>query len=80
MLRYRCHMGHVFTADAVLFTQGEEIEKLLGTLQRSHQERAAPARRMADRERARNYEKDASLVRELLRSGFAGTAADTNDG
>jgi two-component system chemotaxis response regulator CheB len=93
MLRYRCHVGHAFTADAVLSTQEEEIEKLLGMLQRSHQERAALARRMADRERARNrdnladhlekrasdYEEDALLVRELLRSGFAGAAADTND-
>jgi two-component system chemotaxis response regulator CheB len=94
MLRYRCHVGHAFTADAVLSTQGEEIERLLGTLQRSHQERAALARRMADRERARNrdnladhlekragdYEEDALLVRELLRSGFAGPAGSPERG
>src|SRR5262249_31509251 len=53
MLRYRCHLGHAFTADAVLATQGKEVEKLLGTLQRSHQKRAALARRMAEVERAR---------------------------
>lgn len=92
MLRFRCHVGHAFTADAVLTAQGEEIDKLLGTLQRSHQERAALARRMADRERAgerhnladqfekraREYEEDAQLVLELMRNGFAGKAGATN--
>src|SRR5262249_20652305 len=85
MLRFRCHVGHAFTADAVLSAQGEEIERMLGTLQRSHQERAALARRMAEQERvgerhnlaeqlerrAREYEEDAELVFELMRSGFA---------
>jgi two-component system chemotaxis response regulator CheB len=93
MLRYRCHVGHAFSADAVLSAQGEETDKLLGTLQRSHQERAALARKMADRERARkrdnladhlekrarDYEEDALLVRELLRSGFADSAGATNE-
>jgi len=88
MLRFRCHVGHAFSADAVLSAQGEETERMLGTLQRSHQERAALARKMADRERvqdrhrladhlerrAREYEEDSLLVRELMRSGFAGTA------
>ena len=88
MLRYRCHVGHAFSADAVLSAQGEEIERMLGTLQRSHQERAALARKLAARERAQDrhhladhldgraseYEEDALLVRELMRSSFAGTA------
>ncbi len=87
MLRYRCHVGHAFSADAVLSAQGEEIDRMLGTLQRSHQERAALARKMADGERAqdrhhladhlesraRDYEEDALLVRELMRSGLAGS-------
>ena len=88
MLRFRCHVGHAFTADAVLTAQGEAIDTLLGTLQRSHQERAALTRRMADRERAeerhhladqlevraREYEEDARLVLELMRNGFAAGA------
>ena len=87
MLRYRCHVGHAFNADAVLSAQGEEIDRMLGTLQRSHQERAELARKMADCERAqdrhhladhlesraRDYEEDALLVRELMGSGLAGT-------
>ena len=93
MLRYRCHVGHAFTADAVLSAQVDEAEKLLGMLQRSHQERAALARRMAEREReqrrnsvadrldrrAREYEEDALLVRELIGSGIARVAAGVND-
>ena len=43
MLRFRCHVGHAFTADAVLAVQGDEIDRMLGTLQRAHAERAALA-------------------------------------
>jgi len=90
MLRYRCHAGHAYTADAVLAAQGDEIDRMLGTLQRAHQERAAFARRMAQQERAeqrhtladrletraREYEEDAKLVLELIRNGFGAAAAD----
>jgi hypothetical protein len=44
MLRYGCHAGHTFAADTVLSAQADE--KLLEMLQRSHQERAALARRL----------------------------------
>jgi two-component system chemotaxis response regulator CheB len=85
MLRFRCHVGHAYTADAVLAGQGEEVERMLGTLQRAHQERAALTRRMAQQERieerhrladrlekrAREYDDDARLVMELIRNGFA---------
>jgi len=88
MLRYWCHVGHAFTADAVLSAQGEEIEKLRGRLHRPHQERAGRTRRMADQKRVRNmdklashpetrareYEDDASLMRGALRSGVASSA------
>ncbi len=87
MLRFRCHVGHAFSADSVLASQGEEIDRLLGTLLRSHQERAALANRMAKHERAnarnalaehlesraRDYEHDVKIMRKLLRSGEAGS-------
>jgi two-component system chemotaxis response regulator CheB len=92
MLRFRCHVGHAFTADAVLAAQGEEIERTLGRLQRGHQERAVLTRKMAGLERAgarhnlaqeldrraQGYEEDAQLVLELMRNGFGGTAVVTN--
>ncbi|MBS0523402.1 MAG: chemotaxis protein CheB [Proteobacteria bacterium] len=93
MLRYRCHVGHAFAADAVLAAQNDEIDRMLDTLQRAHQERAAFARRMAEQERAeqrhhladyletraREYEDDAKLVLELMRNGF-GSAEPGGDG
>jgi two-component system, chemotaxis family, protein-glutamate methylesterase/glutaminase len=96
MLRFRCHVGHAFSADAVLASQGEEIDRLLDTLLRSHQERAALADRMARHERAndrhaladqlegraRDYENDVEIMKKLLRSGEAGsgTAPERREG
>ena len=93
MLTSRCHVGHAFAADAVLSAQADEIEKLLEALQRSRQERAALVRRMAERERgrrrnrrarlledrARGYDEDALLVRELMRTGFNGTVSGASE-
>ena len=89
MLRYRCHVGHAFADNTVLASQSEEIDRLLGTLLRSHQERAALAQRMAEHgrandrhaqarhleERARDYEHDVEIMRKLLRSGEAGSGS-----
>jgi two-component system chemotaxis response regulator CheB len=88
-----CHVGHGFTADAVLAAQGEEIERTLGRLQRSHQERAVLNRKMADLEhvearhnvaqelerRAHEYAEDAQLILELMRNGFGTAAGAAND-
>jgi two-component system chemotaxis response regulator CheB len=93
MLRFRCHVGHAYTADAVLAAQGDEIDRMLGTLQRAHQERAALARRMAEQERseqrhrladrletrAREHDEDARLVRGLIRNGLGGTPDDKTE-
>ena len=82
MLRYRCHTGHAFTADAVMEAQEIEADEILWSLLRSHQQRAAFARRMADRERARHrselaveigkrakdYEADAAVIERILES------------
>ncbi|MBX3501068.1 MAG: chemotaxis protein CheB [Alphaproteobacteria bacterium] len=87
MLRYRCHVGHAYNADTVLSSQGAEADRLLGTLLRSHQERAALARRMSAHEReqgrdgladhlaerALDYSRDVQLIMELMRDG-GGTA------
>jgi two-component system chemotaxis response regulator CheB len=82
MIRFRCHVGHAYTADTVLSSQAEEVERTLWTLLRSQQERAALARRMAAQERltnrglardlevrAKDYEAAADLVRGLLAGG-----------
>lgn len=83
VLRFRCHVGHAFAADTVLALQGDETDRLMGTLLRSHQERAALAHRMAEHERsndrhslaeqlarrAQDYEDDVTIMKKLLRSG-----------
>jgi two-component system chemotaxis response regulator CheB len=80
MLRYRCHTGHAFTADAVMEAQAIEADEILWGLLRSHQQRAEFARRMAERERtrdrsalanqfgqrAREYEADAAVIERIL--------------
>ncbi|TIR27774.1 MAG: chemotaxis protein CheB [Mesorhizobium sp.] len=82
MLRYRCHTGHAFTADAVMEAQAIEADEILWGLLRSHQQRAAFARRMAEREktrrrselanhfgqRAQEYEADAAVIERILES------------
>jgi two-component system chemotaxis response regulator CheB len=87
MLRFQCHVGRAFAADTVAAAQGEEIDRLLGTLLPSHQERSALAQRMAEHERAndrhalaqhferraRDYEHDVEIMKNLLRSGEAGS-------
>jgi two-component system, chemotaxis family, protein-glutamate methylesterase/glutaminase len=79
ILRYRCHVGHAYTAEAVLTARTAEVEKMLEGLVRSHQERAALVRRMAEQERnlqndrlarmfedrAKEYEEDAQVVQRM---------------
>ncbi len=89
MLRYRCHVGHAFTGDAMLAAQAGEAEQLLWSLLRSHRERAALARSLAKKEREQNrhsladdlmaraesYQEDADLVEQLIQRDRA--AMDT---
>jgi two-component system chemotaxis response regulator CheB len=86
LLRYRCHAGHAFTADAVAGAQGEEVDRLLDTLLRAQQERAGLARRMAEHEhrsgrasladqlarRALNYDDGVRLLEALIHNGDGG--------
>jgi two-component system, chemotaxis family, protein-glutamate methylesterase/glutaminase len=93
LLRYRCHVGHAFTADTVLQAQTVQAEEMLWSLMRAHQERAALARRMAQQkrqqsrgalaeellQRARGYDEDAEIIRRLLRSHMAATATSEEE-
>jgi two-component system, chemotaxis family, protein-glutamate methylesterase/glutaminase len=88
LLRYRCHVGHAYTADAMLAAQSDETERLLSRLLRFHRERAALTRRMASQERAhqrrgladeldaraRGYEEDAAIIEGLLSRGDGASA------
>jgi two-component system chemotaxis response regulator CheB len=82
-LRYRCRVGHAFSADGLLRNQGESLEAALWSAFRILQENAALARRLCERARSNNHtevaekfakkselaEDQAELIRELLLSG-----------
>jgi len=45
---YRCHVGHAWTADALLHARDQEVEGALWLAVRSLQEKAKLSRRLAD--------------------------------
>jgi two-component system chemotaxis response regulator CheB len=45
---YRCHVGHAWTADALLGARDDEIDRALWVAMRSLQEKAKLSRRLAD--------------------------------
>ena len=47
VLRFRCHVGHAVTAEAMLQQKGESADAILWRLLRTHKERAALARKLA---------------------------------
>lgn len=76
-IRYRCHVGHAYTLNAVLEAQSDNIERMLWDALRTHRDRANLARRLAERERsnenaarlrqrAREYEEDAAIMERLI--------------
>jgi two-component system, chemotaxis family, protein-glutamate methylesterase/glutaminase len=93
MLRYRCHVGHAFTAETMQMDQARRAEELLWNLLRNHEERAALMDRMAANqramhrdglaaklgERANGYQEDANTIRRLLREVRAERAGVTHE-
>ena len=80
--RYRCRVGHAFSADSLLVTQRSDLEAALWIAYRALEERAALCRRLADRAKTRHAEitsqhfradaaevaRQAEVVRALLRA------------
>jgi two-component system, chemotaxis family, protein-glutamate methylesterase/glutaminase len=79
-LRFRCHVGHAYSAESFLAEKGDSFESALWSAYRALEEKASLARRMAERarkrksflleeryvENARNAEAQAAAVREVL--------------
>lgn len=82
--RYRCHVGHGYTAETLLADQSDAVEKALWVALRTLEERARMLRGMADNERERGRkhtlvgydkraeeaEEHAASIRSLLLSGL----------
>lgn len=79
-LRFRCRVGHAFSAENALVMQGEQIEKALWTALKALEEKGNLSQRMAELARAKQQyrsaqylessaqqvEKDALALRQLL--------------
>jgi two-component system chemotaxis response regulator CheB len=82
LLRFRCHVGHAFSAESLIAEQSEELENALWAALRSLEENAALSRRMAGRasernhtisvmqfeENARQIEQHAAVIRQVLQN------------
>jgi two-component system chemotaxis response regulator CheB len=82
-LRFRCRVGHAYSAEGLLASQGENLEQALWNAYRVLHEHAALVRRLAERAReskmdlvlkryetrAHDAEQQAQMIRELLMSG-----------
>jgi two-component system chemotaxis response regulator CheB len=80
ILRYRCRVGHAFTADSLMAAHSEALEEALYAALRALEESASLSRRLAERatnlnhsrvarnylERARDTDNHANIVRTLL--------------
>lgn len=85
VLRYRCHTGHAFSAEALQDAQGEEWERALYRGLRVQEEQLALVRHLAEEvregaspaslrdweERARSYQEGAEIMRRLIENGRA---------
>jgi len=86
LLRYRCHVGHAFSAEALNQGQSEMLEQALWSAVRALEEQIILARRIVERarknnhtraamsfeKRAREAEQHRAVLREVLLHGEKG--------
>jgi two-component system chemotaxis response regulator CheB len=91
MLRYLCHVGHGYTAEALLSEHSERVERALWSAGRVLEENAAIHRRMADAMRERGLaistdrfeshaaedEQNADVLRSILTQGASAVAHES---
>jgi two-component system chemotaxis response regulator CheB len=84
ILRYRCHVGHAYSAETLKAEQTEALENALWVALRTLEDNATLARRLTERSRSRqhiraaerfeleaqNAEQNARVIREVLLAGI----------
>jgi two-component system chemotaxis response regulator CheB len=91
--RWRCHIGHVYSARTLEEVQGATVERALWTALRSLEDRAALLRKMSERasnsgqprsgrsfaDQAAQAQQQADLVRSVIREAAAGAQRSQDD-
>jgi two-component system chemotaxis response regulator CheB len=93
LTRFRCRVGHAYSADSLLAEQSEALENALWSAYRALKESAALSRRLTERarerdqyfaiprfaEQAQDAERRAELIRQVLLRGEIGAGMDPAD-
>ena len=64
LVRFRCRVGHAYSAEALLIHQSENLEAALWTALRALEENSALSRRLASRASGRGHARSASTFTE----------------
>jgi two-component system chemotaxis response regulator CheB len=93
MVRFRCRVGHAYSADSLMAEQSEALESALWSAYRALKESAALSRRLTEQarerdqyfaiprfaEQAQDAEERAELIRQILLRGEVGAGIDPAD-
>jgi two-component system chemotaxis response regulator CheB len=75
LVRYRCHVGHAYSADSMVGAQAAVLEAALWTAVRALEEKAQLSQRLADRSRKRGLDRLADRYMEAVREAQLGSSA-----
>ena len=75
LLRYRCHVGHAYTADSMVSAQAAVVEAAMWTAVRALQEKAELSRRLAERSERRGLDRLAARYRSAVQQAERGSEA-----
>ena len=75
VVRYRCHVGHAYTADSMVGAHAALVEAALWSAVRALEEKAQLSRRLAERSRSRGLDRLAHRYAEAVQSAELGSDA-----
>jgi two-component system chemotaxis response regulator CheB len=75
LIRYRCHVGHAFTAENMITAQAQTLESALWSAIRSLEEKAELCQRLADRALKRGWRRSSDRFIEVAQEARRGSEA-----